>query len=246
VHNRGFERIEGIPATVRVDNEKTAMSRGAGAWGVINPAYARYAQTVRFHIDPCPPRAANYKGKVERFIRDTRLGSDPRRRYWRGIAELQAWTDEQELAASKRRICPATGTTVFEAWQEEKPHLAPIPILPEPFDVVVTRRVAHDCTVRFEGRAYSVPFPLVGKTVEVRGCSGAVQVLSQGAIVASHPRNTAARVLIDPAHFEGEATDTVLPPPPLGRLGRRLQEIAEMPPEQRPLDLYAALAEVAR
>jgi hypothetical protein len=33
---------------------------------------------------------------------------------------------------------------------------------------------------------------------------------------------------------------------PLGRFGRRLQEIASMPPTQRPLDLYAALAEVAR
>jgi hypothetical protein len=38
----------------------------------------------------------------------------------------------------------------------------------------------------------------------------------------------------------------VLPPTPLGRMGRRLQEIALMPPEQRPLDIYAALAEVAR
>ena len=33
---------------------------------------------------------------------------------------------------------------------------------------------------------------------------------------------------------------------PLGRMGRRLQEIAALPVEQRPLDLYAALAEVAR
>jgi len=29
-------------------------------------------------------------------------------------------------------------------------------------------------------------------------------------------------------------------------MGRRLQEIAEMVPEKRPLDLYAELAEVAR
>ena len=30
---------------------------------------------------------------------------------------------------------------------------------------------------------------------------------------------------------------------PLGRIGRRLQEIASLPVEARPLDLYAALAE---
>ena len=52
--------------------------------------------------------------------------------------------------------------------------------------------------------------------------------------------------MIDPQHFEGEATEDVLPPLPLGRMGRRLQEIADMPPQKRPVDLYAALAEVAR
>ena len=53
-------------------------------------------------------------------------------------------------------------------------------------------------------------------------------------------------MVIDPAHYEGEATERVLPPTPLGRMGKRLQEIAMLAPEQRPLDLYAALAEVAR
>jgi hypothetical protein len=38
----------------------------------------------------------------------------------------------------------------------------------------------------------------------------------------------------------------VLPPVPLGKMGRRLQELWAMPVERRPLDLYAALAEVAR
>ena len=32
----------------------------------------------------------------------------------------------------------------------------------------------------------------------------------------------------------------------LGRLGRRLQEIYELPVAERPMDLYAALAEAAR
>ena len=52
--------------------------------------------------------------------------------------------------------------------------------------------------------------------------------------------------MIDPRHYEGKATATVLPPAPLGRMVRRLAEIAAMAPEKRPLDLYAALAEVAR
>jgi hypothetical protein len=42
-HTACFARLGGVPATLRVDNEKTAIVRGAGAWGTINPSYRRYA-----------------------------------------------------------------------------------------------------------------------------------------------------------------------------------------------------------
>lgn len=38
-------------------------------------------------------------------------------------------------------ICPATGKTVRASWEEEREHLRPLPILPEPFDISVTRPV---------------------------------------------------------------------------------------------------------
>lgn len=247
VHNEAWRRLGGVAATVRVDNEKTVMARGAGVWGEIHPSYGRYAETVGFHIDVCPPRCPGHKGKVERRILDQRFGGDPRRREWTSLAELQAWTDALVAASAARRTCPATGTAVADAWAAERSQLAPLPVeLPEPFDHVARRRVALDCTVAFEGRTYSVPFALVGQTVEVRGASQRVQILAGARLVASHPRHTAARVVLDPRHYEGESTPTVVAPPPLGRLGRRLQQIAELVPERRPLSLYAALAEVAR
>lgn len=119
-------------------------------------------------------------------------------------------------------------------------------MLPEPFDVAVTRPVHKDWTVRFEDRTCTVPFDLVGQRVEVRGCPGKVQILAQGRVVREYPRDTPERVLIDPSCYEGEATDRVMAPAPLGRMGRRLQEIYQMPVELRPVDLYAELAEVAR
>ncbi len=246
VHNAAFRRLGGVPATVRVDNERSAVARGAGPWGELNPSYRRYAATVRFHIDACPPRRPEYKGKVERGIRGDRLWAAVTGRHWESWSELQAWTDQQSLQEAERRICPATGTSVLAAWQAELPFLAPLPLLPEPFDLVATRPVAPDCTVAFEGRRYSVPFRFLGQRVELRGCAQVVQVVADGSLVAEHPRQGRERILIDPAHYEGESTATVLAPTPLGRMGRRLQEIAQMAPQQRPLDLYAALAEVAR
>ena len=246
VHNEAFRRIDGIAATVRVDNEKTAMSRGAGAWGEFNSSYYRYARALRFHIDPCPPRSPEYKGKVERGIRTARLSREIRRRHWESWEEIQAWTDAEELRYSERTICPATGTRIVDAWEAEKRVLAPVPLLPEPFDVAQMRTVADDCTVAFEGRRYSVPFAHVGRRIEVRGCSRVVQMCWEGEVIAEHDRRGRERLVLVPAHYEGEETDRIRPPIPLGRLGRRLQEIAQMRPEQRPLDLYAALAEVAR
>ncbi len=101
-------------------------------------------------------------------------------------------------------------------------------------------------TGAFEGRQYSVPFRLVGETVEVRGVAGAVQVLKGCEVVACHPRGTERRLVIDQRHYDGPSTERVVAPPPLGRMGARLQDLAAMPVAQRSIDLYVALAEVAR
>ena len=242
-----FTRLGGVPATVRVDNEKTAMARGAGAWGTANPTYRRYATVLHFHVDACPPRQPRAKGKVERRVRDQRFALDPRQQAWRDLADLQQWTDARLDALAHERICPATGTSVAEAWASEQRCLTRLPeTLPEPFDVVAVRVVGIDALVSFEGRQYSVPFRFAGERVEVRGCAGKIQVVKDCAVIASHPRATAARLVIDQAHYDGPSTERVLAPPPLGRLGGKIQELALSPVARHSLDLYAALAEVAR
>lgn len=245
-HNAAFRRLDGVAAVNRIDNLKTAIVEGAGAWGRINDAYRSYARSVGFHIDACPPRAGWAKGKVEAKVRLTRLRADPTGQSFRGLEDLQSWSNERLDRWSETAICPATGRTVAESWKAEKERLAPLPILPESFDVVVTRPVTKDCMVAFEGHTYTVPFEHAGSDVEVRGCAGKVQVLAAGRVLREYERGTEQLVVIDPTCFEGAATDRVTPPAPLGRMGARLQEILEMPVETRPIDLYAALAGVAR
>lgn len=245
-HNGAYRRLGGVAAVNRIDNVRTAIATGAGAWGVINSAYQAYARAVGFHVDACPARQGNAKGKVEAKVKLGRLRLDPGREHLGSLQELQAWTDEQTDRWARRAVCPATGLTVWESWERELEHLAALPILPEPFDVAVTRPVHTDCMVHFENRQYAVPFIHAGQQVEVHGCAGKVQIWADGEVVREYPRHTPERVLIDPSCYEGESTDRVLAPPPLGRMGKRLQEILLMPVDRRPIDLYAALAEVAR
>ena len=201
-----------------------------------------------FHVDACEVRAPEQKGKTERRVGDCK-GLDVQGRHFDGLAGLQAWTDADRAARAARRICPATGLSVAASWEAEKPFLRPLPeSLPEPFDLVKTAPVHKDCTVHFEGRSYVVPFIYAGRDVEVRGCSGRgadprpADRRGAGLVPAAHPGADPDR----PGVLRGPGTAEVLPPKPLGRMARKLQEIAALPVERRPVDLYAALAEVAR
>jgi len=58
------------------------------------------------------------------------LTGDVRCRHWDSFSKLQAHAAAQDEELAHRRRCPATGTTVFEAWHVELPLLGPLPIMP--------------------------------------------------------------------------------------------------------------------
>lgn len=243
-----FQRYGGVPLWVRIDNLKTGVARGAGPTAVLNATCQRFATVCGFEVDPCRAAMGQDKGKVERQGRTRRSGfADLLRREWTSWAALQDALDERSTELHRRRQCPATGTSVAEACAAERPSLQPLPVLSEPFDVVVARRVARDCLVCFEGRRYSVPFRWVGRTVEVLGTAQHVVIQAEGHEVARHPRHTARRLVIDPAHYDGPATARVLAPPPIGRRGRQQLAPWEGLPDPaavaRPLTAYVALVE---
>ncbi len=177
-HNRSYKILGGIAPVHRIDNVKTALANGAGPWGKIHPINRSYARAMRFHVDACLPRTPEAKGKVEAKVRLLRRLTRMTTQSFSNLEELQACTDECLEVWAKRTICPATGKTVQESWEQEVSYLQPLPMnLPDPFDLSVTREVKRDCTVSFEGRQYSVPFPLAGRMVEVRGTAQKVQIL---------------------------------------------------------------------
>ena len=246
VHNEAFKRLGGVAAVNRIDNLKTGVGRGAGPWGEINASYQTYARTMGFHVDPHEPRQPQQKGKVERRVSATR-GLNLQQRF-DSLEQLQQYTDQRLAADAATRICPVTGKTVAETWADERALLRPLPAtLPEPFDLVKRCQVHKDCTIRFEGRTYSVPFVYAHKTLETRGCSGFLQIVDRqtGEIVQQYPRGTQERLLIDPSCYEGDE-DSVNTPRPLGKIARKLEELAAEPIGHRSIEIYARLAEVVR
>jgi len=95
--------------------------------------------------------------------------------------------------------------------------------------------------------AYAVPFEYVHKTLEVRGCSGFLQIVDRvtGEVVKQYPRGTQQRLLIDQDCYAGES-DSVESPRPLGKISRKLEEFAAEPVQLRSIEMYAQLAEVVR
>ena len=171
------------------------------------------------------------------------------RQAFQSLADLQRYSDQRIERADRHRLCPVTGKSVAESWAAERELLRPLPAtLPEPFDLIKQCPVHKDCTIRFEGRTYAVPFEYVHKTVEVRGCSDTVQIVDRrtGRVLKQYPRGSEELLLIDQACYEGAATDAVKRPRPFGRMARRIQELAARPVQLRSIDFYAELAEVAR
>jgi transposase len=153
-HLEAFRRLGGVPAVVRIDNCKTGMSHGAGVWGTVNPAYQDFARSLGFHVDPCPVRHPEAKGKVERGVRTFR-GQELARIALLGLSALQGWSDQQTRVRSERRRCAATGTSVAEAFAAEGPLLRRLPDpCPEPFDIAVTR---EECRIRTSLKLSGLP-----------------------------------------------------------------------------------------
>ena len=125
-HNGGYRRLQGVAAVNRIDNVKTAIATGAGAWGTIHPTYRAYARAVGFHIDACGPREANAKGKAEAKVRLSRLRLDPGGRRYDAVEELQEQTDRKIEAWAKRtgpcarrpaRRCRPVGKPSSTSWR---------------------------------------------------------------------------------------------------------------------------------
>lgn len=203
---------------------------------VFNEKLKAFARHWGFRPKACAPYRARTKGKTERGVGYVKRNAIAGRSFasWEALeGHLAAW--EREIANA--RVHGTTGETPALRFERtEKAALKPLAGRP-PFRTCRTlvRRVKNDCVVEVDGNAYSVPWRLIGETVEVTVAAGpgtgVVRVRHGTREVAVHAAAVGKRQrVMDAAHLEGVAGG---PRSPRGASGSRPSPAAE----PRPTDL---------
>jgi transposase len=225
-----FLRFGGVPAEVLFDNPRAlvehhdAMTREVRFKARLH-AFARY---WGFAPKACAPYRARTKGKDERGVGYVKRNAIAGRRFesWAAFkAHLDRWTRE----VADQRIHGTTGVAPAVRFAEETGALRPLAgraAFGQLRDLV--RKVQSDCAIDLDTNSYSVPWRLIGESVQVVVLGGRVVVRHAGQVVADHALCLGRRQrIVDRAHLDGvvgASGPVCLPVPPPPTLLRPLAE----------------------
>ena len=190
-HTRCLTGLGGVAGRGIYDNMKTAVDRTPrkDRGRVVNARFAAMAAHYLFEPDFCNVASGWEKGRVEKGVQDARrrIWQEARHQRFGSFAELNAWLAPQCLAAWEAPHPDLPGVTVRAAWQQERPHLMP---MPTPFDgyVELPARVSSTSLVSVARNRYSVPCAWAGQRVSVRLYPERVVIVAEQQVVAAHAR----------------------------------------------------------
>lgn len=198
---RAFEFIGGAPKHLKPDNLRSAVLLDALGQRVYQEDFFRFCQHYGTVPDAARPFTPTDKGRVERDIRYARGSAFQGRGlvvYQDAVAHLARWRDE----VANVRVHGTTRRRPVDLFEEERPHLRPLPS--EPYEICSFGhyRVRKDCHVHVGGNFYSVPWVHVGQKVLVRQGERDLRVLVDGDVVARHDLSVGrGRTVTDPLHY---------------------------------------------
>jgi transposase len=227
-HETAFEHFGGHTTEHLYDRARTVchpLTAGGSRWNVTFKAFAAYWS---FEPRLCRPYRAQTKGKVESGVKYFRRNFLPGRSFRDDTdfgEQIAAWTRD----VADVRIHGTTHERPIDRFVREAPALLATTGHP-PFrlEAIQRRMVAEDYLVSFETNRYSVPFRLIGQTVEVRRQQGQLEVQHRGAVVALHPL------------LEGKYQVRILPehgPGPIARTQRSVRSTPTAPTPVPTLDV---------
>ena len=202
-HERAFRFFGGVCRRGIYDNMKTAVN--AVFVGKKRDYNRRFLEMCSHHlVEPvaCTPGAGWEKGQVEKQVGDLRGRLFARSPRGRSYADLNAWLMDRCIEEARKQPHPTiAGKTVWQVFEEERPHLT---AYRGPFDGfhAAETAVSKTCLVRFDNNQYSVAARAVGRPVDVRAYADRIVIRQDGEIVAEHCRSFGrGEVVYDPWHY---------------------------------------------
>jgi hypothetical protein len=155
---------------------------------VLNPLYRDLLAHYGAVALPCRVRHPDRKGKGESAIRHAQQKLHGMR--FEAIDEGQAYLDRWEERWADTRIHGTTKRQVAAMFEEERPHLLPLPLEPFRYYAHGERTVHLDGAVEVEGAYYHLPPGHLGRRVGVQWDLLHVRILDPrtGALLREHVR----------------------------------------------------------
>jgi transposase len=223
---RSFEYFGGTAKEVLVDNQKSAvLIHPANGEVRFNQRFLDLAAHYGFVPKACRPYRARTKGKDERMVGYVKGNFFVRYRSFESWAHLNQLAEKWLAEEADPRIHGTLKEVVLERFEQERPHLLPLPPIRYDTAYFELRKVGWDAYIDVRGNRYSVPGELCGSTVQVRiGLDGVLRIFHGEALVARHLLQSAREGWVTvPEHH-----------------ARLWQEVMRV--ERRPLEAYEEVA----
>jgi transposase len=211
-HERAFAHFGGRCESLLYDRMRTVVlgstSDETGQRRVrLNATFEAFARHWGFTPRLCRPYRAQTKGKVESGVKYLKRNFVPGRTF-RDLEDFNNQLAAWQAEVADLRIHGTTHQRPIERFADEAAALVPTAGQPSFLQAMVRERVvADDWLVSIDGNRYSVPFGLIGRTVEVVRAGGLWSIRHRGRLVAEHPVLAGrAQLSVRPEHGPGAAS----------------------------------------
>jgi len=188
LHEEAFRRLGGTPRVVVLDNLKEGVAKPDVYDPALNPVYGDMLAHYGVVALPARVRHPNRKGKVESGVAHAQ-------NKFRGLRfetpnAAQAYIDRWDTNWADTRIHGTTKRQVRLMFEEERPHLLPLPAAPFRYYEHGMRTVHLDGAVEVAGAYYHVPPGSIGRRVAVQWDELHVRILcpKTGELLREHVR----------------------------------------------------------
>jgi len=189
LHEQAWRHFGGSCRYVVLDNLKEGVLRPDLYEPQLNPVYAATLAHYGVVADPARVRDPNRKGSVEHAIGHTQATALKGRRF-ESIEEQNTFLEHWEAKWAASRIHGSERRQVQAMFEEERPHLQPLPLMGMQYFTEAQRTVCDDSCVRVDHSSYAARPAPIGSRVLVRVFEHRIEIrdLQTQALLRTHPR----------------------------------------------------------